>query len=64
MKKQYSLRSLPSVKRLQELEELSGKRNLLYEERSMIRKELKDLENAKFNLQHMLTKEKTQELWR
>ena len=65
LKKKYSLKILPSGKRLQEeFEELSGKRNLLYEERSTIRKELKDLENAKFNLQQMLRKEKIRELSR
>ena len=65
LKKQYSLKDLPSAKRLQEeYQELSGRRNELYEERSMIRKEYKDLENARYNLQMIASKDRNRELVR
>ncbi len=57
LKEKYSLKALPSAKRLQEeYDALSEKRNELYEERSMIRKEAKDLENAHYNITQILEK--------
>ena len=63
LKARYPLNDLPSAKKLKkEYDNLSGQRNTLYEERSMIRKGIKDLENAKYNLQAALSKERTKEL--
>ena len=63
LKKHYSLKNLPSAKLLkEEYQELSDQRNLLYEERSTIRKEHKDLENARYNLTQMFKKTRQQEI--
>ena len=58
-RKHAAMRSVPENELQAEYQKLSRQKNALYEERSHMKKDLKDMENAKHNLEQILGKEKS-----
>lgn len=55
------LKSFSEKKLSEELTTLTEHKNNLYEQRGLMRKDMKDLENVKYNIKDLIVKEKTQQ---